>query len=150
LLYIFFAIGAMATSSQAGRIASGSDKARILFLAFVVSGVSVLAVPFIPNVWLIGGALFFYGLANGVISPMQKSLLTQNAPAELRGGIVSFDRLIQQVSKTASTSIVGLLLVSTQLPTIFWMLGILSFISVALMALLLPRSAKILPAPTTS
>jgi hypothetical protein len=28
------------------------------------------------------------------------------------------------------------------------MLGILSFISVALMALLLPRSAKILPKPT--
>ena len=148
LLYVFFAIGAMMTSSQAGRIAAGRDKANILFLAFVVSGASVLAVPFIPGVWLIGGALFFYGLANGVISPMQKSLLTQNAPAELRGGIVSFDRLIQQVSKTTSTSIVGLLLVSAELPTIFWMLGILSFISVALMALLLPRSAKILPTPT--
>ena len=148
LLYVFFAIGAMMTSSQAGRIATGRDKANILFLAFVVSGASVLAVPFIPGVWLIGGALFFYGLANGVISPMQKSLLTQNAPAELRGGIVSFDRLIQQVSKTTSTSIVGLLLVSAELPTIFWMLGILSFISVALMALLLPRSAKILPTPT--
>ena len=150
LLYVFFAIGAMMTSSQAGRIAAGRDKANILFLAFAVSGASVLAVPFIPGVWLVGGALFFYGLANGVISPMQKSLLTQNAPAELRGGIVSFDRLIQQVSKTTSTSIVGLLLVSAELPTIFWMLGILSFISIALMALLLPRSAKILPTPTYS
>ena len=150
LLYVFFAIGAMMTSSQAGRIAAGRDKANILLLAFAVSGASVLAVPFIPGVWLVGGALFFYGLANGVISPMQKSLLTQNAPAELRGGIVSFDRLIQQVSKTTSTSIVGLLLVSAELPTIFWMLGILSFISIALMALLLPRSAKILPTPTYS
>ena len=150
LLYVFFAIGAMMTSSQAGRIAAGRDKANILFLAFAVSGAAVLAVPFIPGVWLVGGALFFYGLANGVISPMQKSLLTQNAPAELRGGIVSFDRLIQQVSKTTSTSIVGLLLVSAELPTIFWMLGILSFISIALMALLLPRSAKILPTPTYS
>ena len=148
LLYIFFAIGAMMTSSQAGRIAVGHDKANILFLAFVVSGGSVLAVPFLSGVWLIGVALFFYGLANGVISPMQKSLLTQNAPSELRGGIVSFDRLIQQVSKTTSTSIVGLMLVSAALPTIFWMLGVLSFVSVALMALLLPRSAKILPNPT--
>ena len=148
MLYIFFAIGAMMTSSQAGRIAVGHDKANILFLAFVVSGGSVLAVPFLSGVWLIGVALFFYGLANGVISPMQKSLLTQNAPSELRGGIVSFDRLIQQVSKTTSTSIVGLMLVSAALPTIFWMLGVLSFVSVALMALLLPRSAKILPTPT--
>lgn len=147
LLYVFFAVGAMVTSSQAGRIAAGRDKANILFLAFAVSGASVLAVPFIPGVWLIGAALFFYGLANGVISPMQKSLLTQNAPAELRAGIVSVDRLIQQVSKTSSTSIVGLLLVSATLPTIFWLLGILSFVSVGLMACLLPRGQKTVPTP---
>lgn len=147
LLYIFFAAGAMVTASQAGRISTGRDKANVLFIAFAISGGAVLAVPFVSNIWLIGGALFFYGLANGVISPMQKSLITQNAPAELRGGIVAFDRLIQQVSKTTSTSIVGLLLVSAQLPTIFWMLGVLSFISVALMALLLPRGASVLPRP---
>ena len=147
LLYVFFSIGAMITASQAGRIAAGRDKANILFLAFVVSGAAVVAVPFVPGIWLVGGALFFYGLANRVISPVQESLLTQNAPAELRGGIVSFDRLIQQVSKTTSTSIVGLMLVSAELPTIFWMLGILSFASVALMACLLPRSR---PALSTS
>ncbi len=149
-LYIFFAVGAMITSSQAGRIAAGRDKANILFLAFVVSGASVLAVPFIPGVSLVGCALFCYGLANGVISPMQKSLLTQNAPTELRGGIVSFDRLIQQLSKTTSTSIVGLLLVSAELPTIFWLLGILSFISVGLMACLLPRSPSVVSSPSVS
>lgn len=149
LLYTFFAIGAMVTSSQAGRIAAGRDKAKILFFAFIVSGAAVAAVPLVPGMWLVGGALFFYGLANGVISPMQKSLLTQNAPAELRAGIVSFDRLIQQVSKTSSTSIVGLLLVSTELPTIFWILGILSFASVGLMACLLPRSRPAL-SPTSA
>ena len=138
-LYVFFAVGAMATSSQAGRIAAGRDKARLLFAAFVVSGVALVAVPFLPAVWMVGGALLFYGIANGVISPMQKSLLTQNAPAELRGGIISFDRLIQQVSKTVSTTVVGLLLVATTLPTIFWMLGVTSLVSVVLMAFLLPK-----------
>jgi predicted MFS family arabinose efflux permease len=147
LLYIFFAVGAMITSSQAGRIAVGRDKATLLFTAFVVSGLSIISVPFIPSVWFVGLSLLFYGLANGVISPMQKSLLTQNAPAELRGGIVSFDRLIQQVSKTTSTSIVGLMLVSADLSTIFWMIGILSLVSVALMALLLPKSSQKLVAP---
>ena len=138
-LYAFFSAGAMLTSSQAGRLAAGHDKARLLFFAFVVSGLALVAVPFMPGVWLVGISLFFYGLANGVISPMQKSLLTQNAPTELRGGIISFDRLIQQVSKTVSTTVVGLLLVAANLSTIFWMLGILSFISVALMATLLPK-----------
>lgn len=138
-LYAFFSAGAMLTSSQAGRLATGHDKTRPLFLAFVVSGIALVAVPFMPGVWLVGAALFFYGLANGVISPMQKSLLTQNAPPELRGGIVSFDRLLQEVSKTVSTSVVGLLLVMAELSTIFWLLGLLSFASVALMAVLLPR-----------
>jgi predicted MFS family arabinose efflux permease len=138
-LYAFFSAGAMLTSSQAGRLAAGRDNARLLFLAFVVSGIALVAVPFLPGIWLVGCALFFYGLANGVISPMQKSLLTQNAPTELRGGIVSFDRLIQQVSKTLSTSVVGILLVAADLPTIFWLLGILSIASVVLMALLLPK-----------
>jgi len=149
-LYVFFSIGAMLTSSQAGRIAAGRDKANILFVAFAVSGIAVTAVPFIPGVGFVGAALFFYGVANGVIAPMQKSLLTQNAPAELRGGIVSFDRFIQQVSKTASTSIVGLLLVTTELPTIFWMLGVLSFVSVGLMACLLPRRQPALSHPSVS
>jgi predicted MFS family arabinose efflux permease len=144
-LYVFFSVGAMITASQAGRIATGRDKAHILFVAFIVSGAAVVLVPVVPGVWLVGCVLFFYGLANGVISPMQKSLLTQNAPAEMRGGIVSFDRLIQQISKTTSTTIVGLLLVSASLSTIFWFLGILSFVSVGLMACLLPR-----PRPVTS
>ncbi|MEK6601546.1 MAG: MFS transporter, partial [Candidatus Binatota bacterium] len=138
-LYAFFSAGAMLTASQAGRLSAGRDKAGLLFIAFVVSGISLVAIPFLPGVWLVGGALFFYGLANGVISPMQKSLLTQNAPTELRGGIVSFDRFIQQVSKTLSTSVVGLLLVIAELSTIFWLLGILSLISVGLMAALLPK-----------
>jgi ACDE family multidrug resistance protein len=140
VLYVSFAVGAMITSSQAGRIAAGRDKAQLLFLAFLVSGIAVVAVPFIPGVWLVAAALFFYGLANGVISPMQKSLLTQNAPAEMRGGVVSVDRLIQQVSKTLATSIVGLLLVVVELPTIFWFMGVLSLASVVLMAALLPRA----------
>ena len=143
LLYTFFSAGAMITSCQAARLAAGRDKTHLLFVAFLISGAAVIAVPFIPGVWLTGSALFFYGLANGVISPMQKSLLTQNAPAEMRGGIVSFDRLIQQVSKTTSTSIVGLLLVTAELRTIFWFLGILSVASVVLMAALLPRSIPV-------
>jgi MFS family permease len=129
----------MLTSSQAGRLAVGHDKARLLFVAFLISGIALVAVPLVPGVWLVGAALFFYGLANGVISPMQKSLLTQNAPTELRGGIISFDRLIQQVSKTVSTTVVGLLLVAASLSTIFWILGVLSFVSVGLMAALLPN-----------
>lgn len=139
-LVVFYAVGAMVTSSQAGRLSSRYDKAVLLFLAFLVSGLGLVAVPLAPRTELIALALVAYGLANGVISPMQKSLLTQTAPPALRGGVVSVDRLVQQVSKTLSTSGIGFLLAVTPLSTIFWILGILSFISVALMAAFLPHS----------
>jgi predicted MFS family arabinose efflux permease len=141
-LFVFYAVGAMVTSSQAGRLAARYDKAQLLFVAFVVSGLGLVVVPMMPSVGLVSVPLIFYGLANGVISPMQKSLLTQNAPRELRGGIVAVDRLIQQVSKTLSTTVVGFLLVTIDIATIFWILGTLSFISVGLMATLLPRGEK--------
>src|SRR5213594_2402256 len=38
-LYVFFSAGAMLTASQAGRLAAGRDKAKLLFLAFVVCGI---------------------------------------------------------------------------------------------------------------
>jgi len=40
---------------------------------------------------------------------------------------------------------VGLLLVTTELSTIFWLLGLLSFISVGLMAVLLPNRTPLRP-----
>ncbi len=139
LLLPFYAVGAMVTSSQAGRLAKRFDKAHLMFIAFVICGMGMIAVPFMPTAGLVGIPLVFYGLANGVISPMQKSLLIQYAAPELRGGIVSVDRLIQQVSKTLSTSLVGLLLLVTEISTVFWFFGTLSLVSVALMATLLPR-----------
>jgi hypothetical protein len=46
--------------------------------------------------------------------------------------------------------VVGLLLITAELPTIFWMLGLLSLLSVALMALLLPSRKSALASPSVS
>lgn len=136
LLMVPYALGAMITSSQAGRLAAGYEKSQLLLVAFIVSGVSLVAVPLATNIPLIVAALVCYGLANGTISPMQKSLLTQNAPVELRGGVVSLDRLSQQIAKTSAVSVIGLLLAVTKITTLFWLLGLLALASVGLMAAL--------------
>ncbi len=140
LLRSFHAVGAMVTSSQAGRLAGAWDKGRLVLGAFVVSGLALLAVSFASGTGIMVPALVLYGLANGIISPMQKSLLTQNAPLELRGGVISLDRLTQQVAKTAGVSGIGLLLAYTEMSTLFQGMAILSFASVGLMAPLAWRS----------
>jgi sugar phosphate permease len=106
-----------------------------------------MAVPVVSSVPWIGAVLVGYGLANGIISPMQKSLLTQNAPIELRGGVVSLDRLSQQIAKTSAVTVIGLLLAITQIANLFWLLGIIALTSVVLMANLVWRSTPELSPP---
>src|SRR5262245_66350040 len=60
LLYIFFSVGAMITSSQAGRLAAGRDKTHLLFVAFLISGLAVIAVPFISGLYRTGATLSVY------------------------------------------------------------------------------------------
>lgn len=134
LLRSFHALGAMVTSSQAGRLAGAWDKGTLVLCAFLGSGLALLAVAFAPGTGTLAPVLLLYGVANGVISPMQKSLLTQNAPLELRGGIISLDRLSQQIAKTAGVTGIGLLLGVAEISTLFWIMALLSFVSVGLMA----------------
>jgi predicted MFS family arabinose efflux permease len=137
LLFGFFAVGAMLTASQVGRLARGHDVTHLVFVGFALAGTSVLVVPFLPATLLVGPSLFVYGLGNGLISPLQKSLLTQNAPTEVRAGVVSLDRVVQQIAKASAPAAMGLLLLVADVTAVFWVLGALSLLSVVLAALLL-------------
>jgi MFS family permease len=137
VLFAAFAVGAMLTASQAGRLTRGRDPARVVVIGFLLAGVSVLAIPFLPNDGWVAASMLVYGLGNGIISPLQKGLLTRNAPAELRGGVVSLDRVVQQIAKTLAPGAMGLLLLVADVSAVFWLLGGLSLGSVALAAVLL-------------
>jgi MFS family permease len=139
-----FAVGAIITASQTGRIIRLGDPARLVLVGFVLDGVSLIAVPFLPFEPLVGLSMLVYGLGNGMVSPLQKSLLTRNAPAGLRVGVVSLDRLIQQIGKTAAPGLVGLALIMGDLGTIFWTLGVLSIVSVAAVARVM-SPARVMP-----
>jgi predicted MFS family arabinose efflux permease len=108
-----------------------------VFVGFALAGVSVLVMPFLPTEALQGASMFVYGLGNGLISPLQKNLLTRNAPPDLRAGVVSLDRVVQQVAKTLAPTVMGLVLLAADVTAIFWLLGGLSLGSVVLAALLL-------------
>ena len=78
--------------------------------------------------------MFVYGLGNGLISPLPKRLLTSNAPADLRAGVVSLDRVFQQIAKTLAPTLIGLVRVAADVSAIFWRLGGLSLASIGLAA----------------
>jgi predicted MFS family arabinose efflux permease len=134
LLLACFAAGAMLTASQAGRISRGRDPAHLLFAGFVLSGAALIAVPVLRSEALAGVCLFVYGLGNGMISPFQKNVLTRSSPPEIRAGVISLDRVLQQIAKTLAPAAMGAIMLVASTDTVFWILGALSLVSVALAA----------------
>lgn len=133
------AIGSIATAINVGRIFGRVATEKLLALAFFLSAVG-LALPALgAPLWLVGIAMLLFGLGNGLISPLQKSLMTRRTPQELRGGVIAVDRVIQQVAKSAAPALLGALLLVAPLEALFWTmcamstLGTLALIVVAAM-----------------
>ena len=126
LLIAVSAVGSIITAVSIGRIYGRVATEKLLALAFLVSAIGVGLPAFGAPLWLIGIGLFLFGLGNGLISPLQKSLMTRRTPAELRGGVIAVDRVIQQVAKSAAPALLGAMLLIAPLEALFWTMGAMS------------------------
>jgi ACDE family multidrug resistance protein len=127
------AVGSIVTAMNAGRLRHLKAE-RMLALAFGASAVAIgLAAAVVP-LWLLFVATFVFGLGNGIISPLQKSLLTQRTEPNLRGAVVSVDRVIQQVGKSIAPVLMGLLLLVGPIEWVFWSLCLASAAGTLLLA----------------
>ena len=69
------------------------------------------------------------------------------------GGVIAVDRMLQQTAKTVSPTLMGLLLLWTDVSAVFWVLGALSTLSIPLAALMItarPVAAASAPVGETS
>ena len=138
VLIALSAVGSIITDITIGRVYGRFPTERLLALAFLASAIGVGVPATGAPLWMVAVAMFLFGLGNGWISPLQKSLMTRRTPPELRGGVISVDRLIQQIAKSAAPALLGALLLVTSLETLFWVMcamslaGTLALIVVAL------------------
>jgi ACDE family multidrug resistance protein len=139
LLIAVSAAGSIITALGIGRIYGRVATETLLALAFFASAIGVGLPAIGAPVWLIAIGMFLFGLGNGLISPLQKSLMTRRTPPELRGGVIAVDRVIQQIAKSAAPALLGAMLLITPLEALFWtmaamsVLGTIALIVVALM-----------------
>ncbi len=122
------AAGSIVTAMSIGRIHRWQSAEWLLSLAFFASSIALAIIAMAHPLWVIGAAAFLFGVGNGLISPLQKSLLTRRTPANLRGGVISFDRMIQQIAKSLAPALMGLLLLVADLSAVFWVLAAFSLI----------------------
>jgi ACDE family multidrug resistance protein len=122
------AAGSILTATSIGHIHTHLSAERFLIVAFLASALALAIVALDQPLWLIGVAVFVFGLGNGLISPLQKSLLTRRTHPGLRGGVISVDRMIQQIAKSLAPSLMGLLLAVADMEAVFWALCGLSIL----------------------
>ena len=125
-LFTIFAIGAIVTASQVRLFSSRMGSMQSVALGFGVQSLCLIATCFSTNLWQLGLILLIFGFTNGIISPTQKSLLTQSVGTELRGGFVAADRVAQNSAKFISPLLAGLIISFADIPTMFIFLGVLT------------------------
>jgi predicted MFS family arabinose efflux permease len=139
ILIAMSAVGSIITAISIGRIYGRVATETLLAVAFFASAIGVVLPATGAPVWLIAIGILLFGLGNGLISPLQKSLMTRRTPPELRGGVIAVDRVIQQIAKSAAPALLGALLLVAPLEALFWImaamsaLGTLTLIVVAVM-----------------
>jgi len=126
LLFTGFALGSIVTAGLAGGVARRFERFSLVSLAFIVQGLCLVAASMAGSVWTLGVVMIVFGLANGLISPAQKSLLTQSVTGPLRGGFVAADRISQNTAKSIAPLVAGTLVVATSIETMFQVMGIVA------------------------
>jgi MFS family permease len=122
------AVGSIATAIAIGHIHKRAPTEVLLAFAFLLSAAGLVLIAMVGGLWPCALGALLFGLGNGLISPLQKSLLTRRTPPNLRGGVVSVDRVIQQIAKSMAPALMGALLLFTSLEAVFWCLAAMSAI----------------------
>jgi ACDE family multidrug resistance protein len=127
LLFTVFAIGSITTAGMVGAIARRFERVPIVIVAFALQGICLAVASVSRDIWTMGGVMLVFGLANGIISPAQKSLLTQSVASPLRGGFVASDRIWQNTAKSIAPLVAGTLVMATSIETMFQVMAGLAF-----------------------
>jgi MFS family permease len=141
LLFGVFAFGSMMTASVIGPLAARFERVPLVVGSFLVQAGCLSVAALAQNVWWLGAAMLVFGLSNGIISPAQKSLLTQSVPRQLRAGFVSADRISQQVAKSIAPLFAGFIVVLSSIQTMFMVMGVFTLAWVIVVVALNARGA---------
>lgn len=112
LLYLLFTAVASITSLPFGWLADKAGRKTVLFLAFVFWSLVCLGFPYSTSLAAFAGLFMFYGLHKGAIEPVQKTLVSELAPAEYRASTLGAFQMITGLFALPASFLAGLLWVA--------------------------------------
>lgn len=108
LLVSTYGLISLIAATQAGRLIATRDEVLIMLVGFVVGGAGMIAIGLAPSLPIAVGGVVLLSFGTGIISPIQKSFVTQRSPPSLRAGAVSIALILQSVGQTAGPFFVGI------------------------------------------
>ena len=107
LLVSTYGLISLVAATQAGRLITTRDGLLLMLVGFVVGGAGMVAIGLAPSLPSAVLGVVLLSLGTGVISPIQKSLVTQRSPPTLRAGAVSAALILQSIGQTAGPFFIG-------------------------------------------
>ncbi|MBU0687342.1 MAG: MFS transporter [Candidatus Margulisbacteria bacterium] len=125
--YLVFSAGAgmVVGGLFLGRFSHHFKKNNLVHGGFLLSGISLLVLSYVQNVWMVLGAIFFLGMGNAfIVSPLQ-TILHEKVPRVIRGRVFGVQNMFINSAFTFPVVIMGEAADLIGLHVIIILLGIL-------------------------
>ncbi|MBI3193176.1 MAG: MFS transporter [Ignavibacteriae bacterium] len=109
VLYLIFTVVAAIFSLPFGKLSDRIGRKNVLMMSFCFWAVCCLGLLFLKNYWGIIGCFILYGLHKAAIEPVQKTLVSELAPPELRASTLGGFQMVLGVCAFPSSLLAGLL-----------------------------------------
>jgi len=113
-------------SLQVGSIVSRWGLITPFIFGFFVYGLGSFLIPVSPSIIPIFFLMAILGIGDGILAPLQKSLITQNIQAKNRAAIVSINASLQGIGRTISPIILGIIMINYGLYWTFWSMTLIA------------------------
>lgn len=114
------------TSLQVGNIVARWGLITSLIFGFFAYGLVSFFLPISPSITTIFFLMVILGVGDGILAPLQKSLITQNVPDKNRAAIVSINASLQGIGRTVSPIIIGVIMTNYGLYWAFWSMTLIA------------------------
>jgi predicted MFS family arabinose efflux permease len=118
-----FALVSLVSAAQAGRLAEAWDMLLVTLVGILLSGIGMVVMGLFPTVPVIVIGVVLGGIGAGIAGPLQKSLVTQLAPAPLRAGALSSAVIFQSIGSAGGPLLMGIALGTLTVTTTFVVFG---------------------------
>ena len=119
-------IAYIVVSPLSGAVVARLSRKQVLIGALVLSGSTVLVMPFAPGILWLGVLLGIYTVGDSLFSPVIKDSVTAIATDERRGGIVSAMNTLKYAGQTAAPAFFGIVLALLGFDFIFYIAAVVA------------------------